>query len=174
MAYSPFSGYVQELYFDDEDENYDYSDDKDYVGENYEHVKKIESKKFAEGGKIEPTHAEIIEWLEQHPELDGYNEDGTPTDETYQDAIDEIKAERGYAEGGELKSDHYFNVVYKNVENGDVIVEDEFLYFGTSRDAARKDAKDFLEENKFDKLERLEEEGYGSMDEDEVTFEITN
>ena len=79
-----------------------------------------------------------------------------------------------YAEGGELKSDHYFNVVYKNVENGDVIVEDEFLYFGTSRDAARKDAKDFLEENKFDKLERLEEEGYGSMDEDEVTFEITN
>jgi len=79
-----------------------------------------------------------------------------------------------YAEGGGLKSNHYFNVVYKNVENGDVIVEDEFLYYGASRDAARKDAKDFLEENKFNALERLEEEGYGSMDEDEVSFEITD
>ena len=67
--------------------------------------------KYAKGGKIEPTHAEIIEWLEQHPELDGYNEDGTPTDETYQDAIDEIKAERGYAEGG--VTDEYVAITLK-------------------------------------------------------------
>ncbi len=38
----------------------------------------------------------------------------------------------------------------------------------------QRDAKDFLEENKFNALERLEEEGYGSMDEDEVSFEITD
>ena len=56
---------------------------------------------MAKGGEI--AHQEIIEWLEKHPELDGYNEDGTPTDETYQDAIEEIKAERGYAKGGEVK-----------------------------------------------------------------------
>lgn len=43
---------------------------------------------------VKITHKEIIEWLENNPELDGYNEDGTPTDETYQDAIEEIKEER--------------------------------------------------------------------------------
>ena len=58
---------------------------------------------YEDGGEV--THQEIIEWLENHPELDGYNEDGTPTDETYQDAIEEIKAERGYAKGGEALSD---------------------------------------------------------------------
>jgi len=42
---------------------------------------------------MEISHQKIIEWLEKHPELDGYNEDGTPTDETYQDAIEEIKFE---------------------------------------------------------------------------------
>lgn len=61
----------------------------------------LDKEDFAKGGEI--SHQEIIEWLEKHPELDGYNEDGTPTDETYQDAIEEIKAERGYAKGGEVK-----------------------------------------------------------------------
>ena len=62
---------------------------------------KVKPPIMAKGGEI--AHQEIIEWLEKHPELDGYNEDGTPTDETYQDAIEEIKAERGYAKGGEVK-----------------------------------------------------------------------
>jgi len=58
-------------------------------------IKRVNKYKQIEMNKEEIKHQEIIEWLENHPELDGYNEDGTPTDETYQDAIKEIKAERG-------------------------------------------------------------------------------
>jgi hypothetical protein len=68
---------------------------------------------YADGGEVkQPTHQEVIEWLEEHPELDGYNDDGTPTDETYQDAIAEIIGERKMAEGGEVIKDgnEYLNV----------------------------------------------------------------
>jgi len=46
-----------------------------------------------------PSHPEIIEWLEKNPQFPSeYDEYGNPTDETYQDAIDEMKHLQSIAE----------------------------------------------------------------------------